>query len=146
MSQQLEYSVFVEGDERKAAELARRLAYERGWAGLKVVNTIELAKPAYSRQCHFKVTLIAVEQRVGGPVTAMAHWAKHWGTGRGPALGTAVRTRSVGVDYSGGVRHAIPPGAIGTIVGHRYPNMLVSFPELPGHRILYASQDLEILP
>ena len=145
MSEQLEYGVYVEGDARKAAILGRRLAHARGWAGLRVMHTAELPPPANSRQRHFRVTIMATERRVGDQWSAVRAWSRG---GRGLAwmlIGNRVHTKASGIDYAGGSRHVIPAGVDGLIVGHRYPNLLVSFSELPGRRILYAPQDLEAL-
>jgi hypothetical protein len=146
MSEQLEYGVYVEGDARKAAILGRRLAYARGWAGLKVTSAVELPQPANSQQRHFRVTIMATERRVGNQWSAVMAWTRGGRALAWMLIGNQVRTKAPGIDYTGGSRHVIPAEVEGVIVGHRYPNLLIGFPELPGRRILYAPQDLEALP
>lgn len=140
------FVISVSGSNRAAAAaVARAKVYGLGWIGTHVseieVIAIPISFPPTPNKTipGFRITIEAAEQRGYGQDLMAATMSRRF------PRGTAVRTRSVGYNFAGGARHAMPAGSAGVIKSRIGTNLRVEFPDLPGRTFVYTPHDLERL-
>ena len=139
--------IAIAPDEASARGLARTDAYRRGWIGTRITNLTQWAggavgQPVRGRpQFRYSVTIEADASRVS------PSWAWSAGAGRDLRAGVRVRTTTDGENWTGGRRHVMPAGSVGTVVRRLAGGQVrrVSFADTPGRTFVYSPDALEII-
>lgn len=114
-----------------------------GWARTKLI--VVLRTPSPTTPGYEEVTIVMegrgsrTAEPEGERFTGMTQW--QW-LRRCLKRGMRVRTQTVGYNFAGGIRHIMPSGSIGLVVGHDGATVKVRFEAVPGHTFAYAPRAL----